>query len=137
MDCWIEVDFEGKKTILGDNLGKLRKASDPKGMTGEQPSGYLLWVRRKENGKEVWDLALNSISIAPDGKSEGSNRIRGISPPPPPSPAKYFGSMGCGGGPLFVGRENTLSVISVMTQDDPGLKLPSTWTAKLKCRLMK
>ena len=139
VDCWIEVDVDGKKTVLAEGLGEGAKNiaqadEELRRRIGEHPSGYLLWVRRKENDKEVWDLTLNVV--APDGKAEAFSRGDGISPPPlDMAKGSGRGSIGpdCGGGPLVTGKEMTVAtVVNYGHKED---KSKTTRTAKLKCRL--
>jgi hypothetical protein len=136
IDCWIEVDVDGKKTVIGEGFGEQVKNmaqanEEQKRLFGEKPSGYLLWVRRKEDGKEVWDLILNVV--APDGKATASSFITGISPPP--LAGTLSGSDQLSGGPLTAGEEITLATITNSRLKEG--KSETTRTAKLKCRLAK
>jgi hypothetical protein len=84
IDAWIEVEEEGQKTTLGKELGEqLRTNAVGEDRIGPSPTGYLLWVRRKEHAEEVWELAL-SIN-GKDGKSFGWVHDNRISPPRPKS----------------------------------------------------
>jgi hypothetical protein len=85
IDAWIDVEVEGQKTVLGKELGKqLREGHERDDRVGPAPSGYLLWVRRKEHDKnEVWELAL-SLSDK-DGKKLAWSYLTESSPPQPKS----------------------------------------------------
>jgi hypothetical protein len=140
VDCWIEVDVDGKQTVVGEGLGEgvkniAQADEEQRRRIGEHPSGYLLWVRRTEGNKEVWDLSLNVVST--DGKAETFSRRTGISPPPLDlAKGSFRGSGGdCSGfkGPLTAGEEITLATITNFGLKED--KSETTRTTKLKCKL--
>jgi hypothetical protein len=134
IDGWIEVDVDGKKTVIEEALGKGVKQLG-QGRAGDQPSGYLYWVRRTENNKEVWDLGLNVV--ASDGGERAFSRAIGISPPPldmpKPGGADVWG--GSGGGPLTAGKEIQLYEVSTSAPNEG--QGSTTRRAKLMCKLAK
>lgn len=133
IDFWIEVDVEGQKTRLGEDLGVQLRAADRVGADGQppdgEPSGYVVWVRRSEGGKEVWDLAVSVVGQ--DGKARAAVRRIGISPPPPRA-SRGAGEGPASGGSLGGGQEVTLA--EFMTFGDAG---QITRKAALKCKAAK
>lgn len=129
IDCWIEVEIDGKKTRLGEGLAISRdalQASDQGAGAGGEPSGHLIWVRRGENDDEKWDLA---ISISEGGKAKAGATQLGITPPKS-GPNRGSGESVSSGGSLVGGQEITLA--TVLTFRKQGGEVART--AVMKCK---
>jgi hypothetical protein len=135
IDAWIEVEVEGQKTLLGKELGDtLRTDAEGLGRVMTAPSGYLLWVRQKEHGAEVWDLALSYNGQ--DGNLSGSVHEKRITPPQPKSGAGTEGSgiwSREGGGFIPPTKEGLFVLDGFRNRDGKEI----TRKVELKCRFMK
>ncbi len=132
LDCWIEVEAMGKTTVLGEQLGQRirthREEEEEVERTFDKPSGRIVWVRRRENGMEVWDLGI--FVTDDDGNGFGTWSV-GMQPPEVgPGRENTFRSGRCGA--LSSGRENVL-IFYDRIGDQPGQILRS---AKLKCKII-
>jgi len=135
IDCWIEVDIDGKQTRLGGHVGEqfraaVRASTDGQTTVGE-PSGYLVWVRREENGKEAWDLAVSLLDK--EGRQISSASTHGISPPQPSANSGSADSGGAFRGSLSDGQEATLATFMTFGEQEGQV----TRTARLKCKAVK
>lgn len=132
IDIWIEVEFDGKTTRLGERLGPMardaaivsaRNTGRPEPLS--EPSGYVTWVERSDGGKPVWDLA---IGVASGGKQVASSRDAGLSTP-----------AGWGSSLSWVTPGESLPDVGEVTLATLGSDRPGgpPRTAKLKCRVVK
>ena len=135
IDCWIEVEKDGEKSRLGE-VGMLLRESlgKNKAQAITEPSGHLVWVRRKSGDKELWDLGIDLADRY--GKLKASYHSTMSSPPLPSGPYGGRSMSRSSGGSLKDGNEITLYSFDVSTIDHDK-KSKREWSAALKSRAAK
>jgi hypothetical protein len=140
IDCWIEIDVDGKQSTWGEGRGEIMRLAATKNVAGEpgvgKPSGSMVWVRRSQNKDEVWDLALSGkVKIA--GGEERSSSTLTLGPPNgPPQPRVVRAQRllrGDAEAVLKNGQAATL-VTQLSLSDKAG---DITRTVKLQCKPLK
>jgi len=145
IDCWIDVDIDGKKTRVADDLGKsLRVGAEAQEGPDKKPasselSGQLVWFRHGERDKEVWELHISRISS--DGKLMNGASTSAFTPPQSDAtlrvrkgavPRTEFAEVSGSSGSLSDGKELTLATF--LTYGENGQVIRK---AELKCKAVK
>jgi hypothetical protein len=146
LECWLEIETDGKTESVGKSLGRDLKATaslSEQPLAAESVRGHIIWLRRNDlTVGETWDLC---ITAGEEGREDSANSwVRNIVPSNlkpilehDPGPGVHWGrsSAPSSGGTLRPSEEMVLATLTVSEIPKQG-DSKTRRMVRLKCKLL-